>query len=596
MAQEQVGSPKKAAWTKIFTAFKVALDLKKMALAAVGILLVFAGWWLLSWIFYSTRTLPEWKDYDVQDRSKAESWVHFKAKRNSWNLLHELAGSPTERKRIDAADVAKSYEEFEVLNTWESGLREKKLKIEEIQASDEAKKNDRLLLLFQTELLKPRSKPTGRLCTPPFSEDRGDNPYLIVARAIKSAGDSSGSSTHVTKWLIHEEAPVVLEPLFKLLMPLVYLFDSRAGGWDRLYLSLAMLWTLAVWGFFGGAICRIAAVQIARNERITLSEALAFTRERFVSYFAAPVFPMVLIAILTLLLIIFGWLEWTPYVGDIFAGLFWPVVLLLGFIMAIVLVGMIGWPLMVATISTEGSDSFDALSRSYSYVYQAPWQFLWYNLLALAYGAVLIFFIGFMASFMVYVGKWGVASAPGLAKIDPKSDREPSYLFNHAPTSFGWRDLLISSSQFVEEVDEVSATGHAIKHKEFTKEYRDSIHGGNEAGAWMVTFWLWIVFLLMLGFGYSYFWSASTIIYFLMRRDVDDTEMDEVHLEDEDMGDPFATPAPTMPSANLTPPTAPTPQPPKPGTISLNVVDAPPSTAITPEPPAKPADPTPPVS
>ena len=46
---------------------------------------------------------------------------------------------------------------------------------------------------------------------------------------------------------------------------------------------------------------------------------------------------MVLIAILTFLLMIFGWLEWIPWFGDIFvAGLFWPVVLLLGFIMAIV--------------------------------------------------------------------------------------------------------------------------------------------------------------------------------------------------------------------------------------------------------------------
>ena len=140
-----------------------------------------------------------------------------------------------------------------------------------------------------------------------------------------------------------------------------------------------------------------------------------------------------------------------------------PIVLLLGFIIAIVLVGLVGWPLMIATISTEGTDSFDALSRSYSYVYQAPWQYLWYGFLAVVYGAVLVFFVGFMASLMVFLGKWGVSSAVGLSNPDPKFDREPSYLFNYAPTSFGWRDLLISSNaRFVEEKTEMSYTGRDV--------------------------------------------------------------------------------------------------------------------------------------
>jgi hypothetical protein len=39
--------------------------------------------------------------------------------------------------------------------------------------------------------------------------------------------------------------------------------------------------------------------------------------------------------------------------------------------------------------------------------------------------------------------------------------------------------------------------------------------------------------LLAVGFLFSYFWSASTAIYLLMRRKVDSTEMDEVALDDE---------------------------------------------------------------
>ncbi len=112
--------------------------------------------------------------------------------------------------------------------------------------------------------------------------------------------------------------------------------------------------------------------------------------------------------------------------------------------MAVVLIGLLGWPLMNPTISAEGSDSFDALSRSYSYVFQAPWHYLWYTTVALAYGAVLVFFVGLMGSLMVYLGEWGVSQAPFLSSSNPASDREPTYLFVNAPTSFGWRDLLLT--------------------------------------------------------------------------------------------------------------------------------------------------------
>src|SRR5207248_2453545 len=132
-----------------------------------------------------------------------------------------------------------------------------------------------------------------------------------------------------------------------------------------------------------------------------------------------------------------------------------------------VLVGLIGWPLMNATISVEGSDSFDALSRSYSYVYQAIWHYLWYGLVALFYGMALVFFVGLMASLIIFLPKWAVSTTPGIGSNDPKSDREPSYLFDYAPTSFGWRDLLISDSRFVEEQRKLTPSGLPTVHYDF---------------------------------------------------------------------------------------------------------------------------------
>src|SRR3972149_238619 len=52
------------------------------------------------------------------------------------------------------------------------------------------------------------------------------------------------------------------------------------------------LWSLAVWSFFGAAICRIAAVQLAANERITWISALRHAGAKFLAYVSAPLIPL----------------------------------------------------------------------------------------------------------------------------------------------------------------------------------------------------------------------------------------------------------------------------------------------------------------
>jgi hypothetical protein len=95
--------------------------------------------------------------------------------------------------------------------------------------------------------------------------------------------------------------------------------------------------------------------------------------------------------------------------------------------------------------------------------------------------------------------------------------------------------------------------------------------------------WLYLIFLLVIGFGYSYFWTASTIIYLLMRRKVDDAEMDEIYLEEDDQDLTYSPP----PAPSGTP--APTPGP------SLTMVEPPSLRPPAPVPePHAPADATPP--
>ncbi len=425
-------------------------------------------------------------------------------------------------------------------------------------------------------------KPAGYLATLPWSEYRGPNPFLVVIGETGTAADKKGilpggRTEALVEWFM-SQAPVLLEPLVKFLSPVIYFLDPAGYFWTKVYLLLVILVTIIIWSFFGGAISRMAAVQVARpTERVGISEAIRFTISRYRSFIAAQLLPFGFLLFLTIFLVIFGFFEiLIPGVGDILiAGLGLPLVLILGLVMAVVLVGLTGWPLMYATISTEGSDSFDAVSRSYSYVYQAPWHYLWYGFVALVYGAALVFFVGLMGSLLVYLAKWGMSIPSAFLW----QQREPSYLFRWAPTSYGWRDLLLHGSQYVTTQPVLLNNGHVVTGYVFQDSYLNSLWFYNDIGSAMVTFWLCLLFLMIIGFGYSYFWSASSIIYLLMRRRVDDTEMDEVHLEEEEIESPAAPAAPAQ--------TVPAPATPGRTTVPLNVVEGPTAHAA---PPARTAD------
>lgn len=563
-------------------------------------------------------------------QQREEAWTRFKAARRSWNLLHELAGNRALPK--DAGDRANTLQEYDYDRTYEEsskpvrvrakaageyvlliGEREYPLATDK-KATDELaklrsdvdvrvqikdankvyvndipvtltskhltevqehlevlkareqldaetdKKKREVIELVRTQRASREYKPYGRLRILPWWEYRGPNPYLVVTEP--SYRDEYRAT------FFDVQIPVLLEPLFKFFAPVVYFFNADANFGIRFYLLLVILFTLAVWGYFGGAITRIAVVQAARpNEKVGLFEALRFARSRFQSFFSAPLIPLVFLAVLTLFMIFLGFIQgFTFFVGDILLAIvFWPLIFIMALVMALVLVGLIGWPLMYATISAEGSDSFDALSRSYSYVFQAVWRYVWYAAVALVYGAILIFFVGFMGSLVVYLGKWGVSQTPFLASSEPTRDRDPTYFFYYAPKSFGWRDLLLHGHPQAEKrTDVIRPNGKPGEELEMKQTYRDALTLPNRIGAIFVAVWLFLLFLLVLGFAYSYFWTASSIIYLLMRWKVDDTELDEIHLEEEE------EPLPEMPVA-VPPTTAATPA----GTPGFTMVETP---------------------
>jgi hypothetical protein len=607
-------------WTELFRGFQLALDPNKLLLAAIGIFAMAIVWWFLAWFFSSvffSNIPPDWKqdfylkpeNANATSEKKAELWATFTHKRRQWNLMHRATGlgNGASVQVYQIEDLVGTLHDYEtLLERHDAFLANLNKKLEDRDPKlampaaplhsaveeyvwiiehwdlklDEPK--EQLLAVIQAKLGKP--KPSGELSTLPWSENRGPNPFLLVTGQAGRPWEAG----HFWDWFISDQVPVVIEPVEKLVLPLVFFFNADAEGSLSVYFFLVFAATVAIWSLVGGAITRIAAVQIARGEKIDFMEAVRFTLKRWASYLMAPVYPLAFIILLLIFGIIFGLLHMIPLFGDIFiSGIFWPIPLLLGFVIALAVVGLVvGWPLMPPTISTEGTDSWEALSRSFSYVFQKPFHYLWYALVAICYGAVLIFFVGFMGSFTVYLSKWAVSQTPTIKW----TKRDPVYLFVYAPESFGWRELLLKD-QLVDG-DPLVINGHinedayerylGLNGKKTSNTY-DQLTGWNKFAAGMVAFWLYLVFLVIIGFGYALFWSLMTVIYFLLRRNVDAAELDEVYLEEDEHDLAYSGP--------LTPP--PAPPPPPPATKS-----EPPQTMMESPtlrtPPAPPSTPTPP--
>src|SRR5579862_4617741 len=61
-----------------------------------------------------------------------------------------------------------------------------------------------------------------------------------------------------------------------------------------------------------------------------------------------------------------------------------------------------------------------------------------------------------------------------------------------------------------------------------------TLSSGQSLGAFLISFWVYLVIAILGAFAISFYFSANTIIYYLMRQEADTTAMDDVYLEQLD--------------------------------------------------------------
>jgi len=267
---------------------------------------------------------------------------------------------------------------------------------------------------------------------------------------------------------------------------------------------------LAVLSLVGGTICRMAALQFARGEKAGPIEALRFGSQRFTSFFFAPLISVVFIAIIGAIVFVVSLMGLIPYVGGLITASFMLLVLFLGAVIAVVLIGTAtGFNLMFPAVAYDGSDAFDALSRSFSYVFSRPWRMGFYTLMAAVHGAICYICVRLFAFLLLSVTRLLVSFAVGIGGAGDKLEAiwaKPEFM-----------NLLGSSS---------AAPAGTIE----------------AVAAFIIYLFLWVVAGLVVSVVITYYFSANTIIYSLMRNKVDNAALDEIYQDSDESGsDSIAT-------------------------------------------------------
>ena len=284
------------------------------------------------------------------------------------------------------------------------------------------------------------------------------------------------------------------------------------GIYDPFFTIVFGLAFLALWAILGGAMARIAALKATRQERIATSEALAFAQEKIVAFICAPLMPFLCIAMIAVILAGGGLVSMLPVLGDLIAAVLFLLAVLAGFVMALLAIGgVVGSFLMYPTIAVESSDAFDATSRSFAYVYQRPWRTGLYAFVAGVYGTICYMFLRtvvWLALKLTHaalsIGSFHVGGRTG-------ADGRPADMVN----------ALWPAPTFNKLLPDLNVMFSHTRH----------IEG-------LTALFMYAVLFLVVGtlaaYAVSYFLSASTVIYLLLRYHTDATDLEEV-TADEDL-------------------------------------------------------------
>lgn len=299
------------------------------------------------------------------------------------------------------------------------------------------------------------------------------------AGEIEIAGKPRLPGDPDTTWIgaLEESAGLTIEPIVTITKPFRALFSMEPGWKPFVHALLGAIWLDLVWSLIGGAIARIALIESSYRDRISIAAGLRFALRHRFDLIVSPFFPFGVVTLVALFCGLLGLLYRIPgSIGATIAGVALFLPLLAGTLSALVLLGLfLSWPFMIVTVAAEGEDVFDAVSRGYAYAFRRIPLYAFYLAIAWAVGTVGSLFTTLFARTSVHLAHWGLSWGASVHRLEN--------VFN--PFS-------------------------------------------NAAAAGPAHAWLWLVGLIVHAWVYSYFWTAFSRMYLLLRMEIDGTRPDDL--------------------------------------------------------------------
>ena len=239
------------------------------------------------------------------------------------------------------------------------------------------------------------------------------------------------------------------------------------------------LWIVAIWAIVGGLLARRSVQELGLRITAPWVDSVRWVRTRWASIAWAVLMPLSLVLALCLIPWCIGWIANLTWIGSGLATLLMiPIVLLgigLGWVCAI---SLFGFSFSTVAIVTENqADAFDGMSRASAYTFQRPATLIVGVLVAQWLG----YFAGSIVSIVLYTGTTLVAKAFGASSRLPLGSPE----------------------------------------------------------AWLAPVLQGIGPLLLTAYGFSFFWTASTALYLILRKEIDHAEYDSISMPNDENPKPL---------------------------------------------------------
>lgn len=475
---------------RLFECFRMAIHPAKLLVSLLLVVLLYVGGAVLDLMWGTPVHRGEIERYATLDGPDFDQWrlaQDVQTREDLRRLLARVPGLAT-----PAGEILESKDPFttatEAINTAFAGEYERArtqatgVEAERLTAMLRGVQSEHRAYLEDVQNLRPR----GVFETALEAELSAFDQYVAAATSLRlGVGDLLAGT---------RSSDTIIGALRQMVMTIPgWLLQTHP--WFTLISAIGALGAMSL---LGGTVARLAALHATRGDSGPVQDAFWFAAGRWSGFFFAPLLPPIVMLVLGGVLSLTGLLLFNLPVTDIVGGLLFGLSLLVGMLMAVTLVGLAGGvQLLFPAVAVDGSDAFDANSRSLGYLRGAPWRWLTYNLTLLVYGATTYLFLGVIVFLTIRFTQFWMSLA----------------VFRQTSHGVNRFEAILAPPRL----------GQLAYHINWA-----ALDTSGKVAATLVSVWVYLVIGLLGAYAISFVICGQTWVYLLLRRAVEGTEFDEV--------------------------------------------------------------------